>query len=341
MPVRILLIGAVVFLAAWFTVLRPSRAVRADERPPSRATSQTGLGKAVDAAKKAAASRPAATPAATRRRHRDDDRARRRARAAAIAIPAEALAKLPKDVAGALKARKMLVLGVFADGAPSRGARWPTTTATSATPSSKTNRYDGEVVRQAGRRSQALDLRPAGQRPRRQPVARASSSSTRNLKGTRPHRLRRPHRHQPGDRRRPPRQHRPEHHRRLPARGQRDLRATSSCASTRWSRPTIRGKKAATPPLDRAARDRPTATAARSARSHAPAKWRGLKAEWLNGIMTDDGASTATRQGRQDRATPRTSVATDALRPRRALAHARPPLQRGRRSPTASINRRS
>src|SRR5215217_2807678 len=74
-PVRILLIGAVVFLAAWFTLLRP----KAETVPPlttsttttpvASATPQTGLGKAVDAAKKAAGQSdtktadPAATPA--------------------------------------------------------------------------------------------------------------------------------------------------------------------------------------------------------------------------------------------------------------------------------------
>ena len=54
MPMRILLIGAVVFLAAWFTILKPKSA---EEVPPLTTETTTtapvsGAGKAVDAAKK-------------------------------------------------------------------------------------------------------------------------------------------------------------------------------------------------------------------------------------------------------------------------------------------------
>jgi hypothetical protein len=120
-PVRILLIGAVVFLAAWFTILRP----KAEEVPPlttaaatpiPATTPQTGLGKAVDAAKKAAGqtateNAPATAPATT------TTPAPKAEAPAAIAIPADALAKLPKDVASALQARKVLVLAVVGDDA--------------------------------------------------------------------------------------------------------------------------------------------------------------------------------------------------------------------------------
>ena len=66
-PVRILLIGAVVFLAAWFTLLRPKSetvpppTTSTTTTPVATATPQTGLGKAVDAAKKAAGVEPTAT----------------------------------------------------------------------------------------------------------------------------------------------------------------------------------------------------------------------------------------------------------------------------------------
>jgi hypothetical protein len=98
LPVRILLAGAVVFLAAWFTVLRPKAET---VEPP--ATTPVATATATPAAaktKSGSAVKPSATPAPD-----------------APAIPAAALAKLPDDVAGALKARKTVVLGVIADGA--------------------------------------------------------------------------------------------------------------------------------------------------------------------------------------------------------------------------------
>jgi hypothetical protein len=126
-PVRILLIGAVVFLAAWFTLLRPKAAevpplttsTTTTTTPVASATPQTGLGKAVDAAKRAAGqpaatAAPATAPATTTT---PDPKAQT---PAAAAIPAAALAKLPKDVAGALTERKVLVLAVIADDA----TRW-------------------------------------------------------------------------------------------------------------------------------------------------------------------------------------------------------------------------
>src|SRR5215217_6182251 len=70
-PVRILLIGAVVFLAAWFTLLRPKSetvpplTTSTTTTPVATATPQTGLGKAVDAAKTAAGAKTDATATAT------------------------------------------------------------------------------------------------------------------------------------------------------------------------------------------------------------------------------------------------------------------------------------
>src|SRR3954447_19789710 len=112
MPVRILLIGAVVFLAAWFTVLRPKP--QSFDTPPLTTTTQpqTGLGKAVAKAKAVAgtATTTKATPAT-----KVATKAAPPAATPAPATPAEALAKLPKDVAGALSHRKVLVLAVLSD----------------------------------------------------------------------------------------------------------------------------------------------------------------------------------------------------------------------------------
>jgi hypothetical protein len=122
-PVRILLIGAVVFLAVWFTLLRPKPAevppltTSTTTTPVTTSTPQTGLGKAVDAAKAAAGkavatSTPAAAAPATTTK--PDPKTET---PVAAAIPAAALAKLPKDVAGALESRHVLVLAVLADDA--------------------------------------------------------------------------------------------------------------------------------------------------------------------------------------------------------------------------------
>jgi hypothetical protein len=117
MPVRIILIGAVVFLAAWFTVLRPKPATI--ELPPvSTAKPHTALGKAVAKAKAVAEATSTATPAAGTSTTTKKTPAPATTQAVP-AIPAAALAKLPKDVAHALRARKVLVLAVLSDEASS------------------------------------------------------------------------------------------------------------------------------------------------------------------------------------------------------------------------------
>jgi len=123
MPMRILLIGAAVFLAAWFTVLKPGGA--AEEVPP------------VTPANTAPTTGETATAAATPGAVEDTD-------VAATAIPADVLAKLPKDVAKAIKARKTLVLGVFTDdGKAYRPMADDDRYVRNAL--KKTNRYKGEV----------------------------------------------------------------------------------------------------------------------------------------------------------------------------------------------------
>src|SRR4051812_34911768 len=147
MPVRILLIGAVVFLAAWFTVLRPKPA--SFDTPPVKtaATPQSGLGKAVDKAKAVAGKAVAtATPASTTSASPTTAAPTATPAPATppVAIPAETLAKLPSDVAGALHDHKVLVLGVFADKAkPWRPMADDDRYVRNAL--RKTNRYDGAV----------------------------------------------------------------------------------------------------------------------------------------------------------------------------------------------------
>ena len=133
MPMRILLVGAVVFLAAWFTVLKPKPAEYA---PTTTSTTPpvTSAGKAVDAAKAAAGQTTETTKTDTDTAPATTTAPSAPEAAPAVAIPAEALAKLPKNVARALEAHKVVVLGVFSRQRPSRGARCPTTTGTCATP---------------------------------------------------------------------------------------------------------------------------------------------------------------------------------------------------------------
>jgi hypothetical protein len=129
-PVRILLAGAIIFLAAWFTVLRPKPGVTATPvaTPVATATAKPtdAFGKAVAKAKGAVATSNAAaqreggetpTQTQTQTQAHTGTAAKPTPAQAPIAIPAKVLATLPKDVAAALRARKTLVLGVIADGA--------------------------------------------------------------------------------------------------------------------------------------------------------------------------------------------------------------------------------
>jgi len=144
-PMRILLVGAFVFLVAWFTILKP-KPVTAESDVPAPSTAQTAYGKAVNKAKSVAEQ---AVATATPTGDSDDPAAPAAtpepAAEPAIAIPDEELAKLPKTVASALKARKILVLGVFADGE----TNWrPMADDDRYVRSAlrKSNRYHGDVV---------------------------------------------------------------------------------------------------------------------------------------------------------------------------------------------------
>jgi hypothetical protein len=153
---RILLAGAVVFLAVWFTLLRP----KSDAAPPVPAaatpatTAVSGPGKVVEKAKSAAATAESAakaaagestdstqvTPGAATTSAPDP-----KAETPAVSIPAAQLAKLPKDVAGAVTGHKVLVLAVLSDDA----TRWRPMADDDRyvrNTLKKVNRYDGEVV---------------------------------------------------------------------------------------------------------------------------------------------------------------------------------------------------
>jgi hypothetical protein len=153
-PVRILLAGAVIFLAAWFTVLRP-KAATVD--PPAPVSTPAGvMGGAVGKAKGAAATAEGAAKAAAgepQTKTESGSAAKPETAAAdsakpqtpAVAIPASVLAKLPHDVSKSLKQHDTIVLGVIADGATElrpladddRYVRQALR---------KVNRYDGEVL---------------------------------------------------------------------------------------------------------------------------------------------------------------------------------------------------
>jgi hypothetical protein len=143
-PIRIVLIGAFVFLAAWFTVLKP----KSDPIEPvasaatPAATPQTAYGKAVAKAKAVAGKAVAtATPAVAATATATPAPAAE----PAVAVPAETLAKLPKRVATALQERKILVLGVFDDTATAWRSMADDDRYT-RNALRRVNRYDGDVV---------------------------------------------------------------------------------------------------------------------------------------------------------------------------------------------------
>jgi len=138
-PMRILLAGAVVFLAVWFTLLRP----KSDSIEPVAATptatapagnvntgqpAESGPGKIVEKAKDAATQAEGAARASAGETTTDPAGSKAATGSATtsapapkaeapLQVPAAALAKLPKDVASAIEGRKVLVLAVLSDGA--------------------------------------------------------------------------------------------------------------------------------------------------------------------------------------------------------------------------------
>jgi hypothetical protein len=241
MPMRILLIGAVVFLAAWFTILKPGGAEE-DVAPVQ--------------------------PANT--------------------APADVLAKLPKDVAKAVAARKTLVLGVFNDYAENwRPMADDDRYVRNAL--KKANRYDGQVL---VKHVSVADVSTYGPLVNELDVTQSPSVVVidRNLKGTvlTGYVDRVAINQAIADARRDSI---------VPAITDEYLRAANEiCARfklryARLSGPTIRGKKARDAALDRYVKlGLEYARAVRS--TPAPAEWSGLRRQWLDSIITDQAALT-------------------------------------------------
>jgi hypothetical protein len=130
-PIRILIVSAVAFLAAWTLFLKPKSGASTEPAATPAPNVQTGAPaqsfagkmaqKAKDAVAKANGTKAAGTTAAAAKTSTKAHTTAAKAAADDPALPAAALRKLPKDVARALKARKVLVLGVIAtDGKPWR-----------------------------------------------------------------------------------------------------------------------------------------------------------------------------------------------------------------------------
>jgi len=157
-PMRILLAGAVVFLAVWFTLLRP----KADDTSTTTTTpagnvntgqpAQSEAGKIVEKAKTAATEAEGAAKAAAGEATTDATKTTPGtattttpdANAATAAIPAKQLEDLPKDVARAVTGHKVMVLAVLAD----KGKHWRPMSDDDRyvrNTLKKVNRYDGDV----------------------------------------------------------------------------------------------------------------------------------------------------------------------------------------------------
>jgi hypothetical protein len=125
-PIRIVLVAAVAFIAAWMLFLRP----KTEEIPPPApaatapakqpgTTAQSAAGKAVQAAENAKATAESAAKARAGEAAAQTAPATAAAKAPAAAAAAKlgvdpaALASLPRDVRKALEARKIVVLGFF------------------------------------------------------------------------------------------------------------------------------------------------------------------------------------------------------------------------------------
>ncbi len=146
-PVRIILIAGVVFLAAWFTVLRPkAETIEPTTTTTTAAPPTTGPGKAVEAAKDAAAQAGGQTETDPKTGAATTTTPETKPQTPTpVAIPAEELAKLPKDVAEALEAKKTLVLAVLGD----KATPWRPLADDDRYVRNhlrKVNRYDGSVL---------------------------------------------------------------------------------------------------------------------------------------------------------------------------------------------------
>jgi hypothetical protein len=159
-PVRIVLAGAVLFLAAWFTVLRPK--TDATVAPPAAATPAAtatvtakptdGLGRAVQKARHAAAATTAQsrkdageTTAQTQAKTQTGSATTSQVVVGNTVIPVKVLDSLPTEISQALQAHRTIVLGVIADG-QTRLRPLADDDRYVRNALAKVNRYDGQVV---------------------------------------------------------------------------------------------------------------------------------------------------------------------------------------------------
>jgi hypothetical protein len=299
-PVRILLAGAIIVLAAWFTVLKPKAATVDPPAPVS--TPSTALGKDVAKAKGAAAATESASKA-----HNGEPQTKTESGSAAktqtatsgaqadspaVAIPADVLAKLPHDVSSALKQHDTLVLGVIADGA------------TRVRPLADDDRYVRQALRKVNHYHGQVTVKtvPVGHLARFAPIVGDldinQTPSVVVVGGDLKGRVLTGYVDTIAINQAIADARRDSIHPYVKDQYLRRLNRVCSQFYTsveRWSLPTIRGKKAAFASLDRAVAifDRYHSAVARIP---APAKWRGLKAQFVK-VMASREATIRTSFG--------------------------------------------
>ena len=291
---RILLAGAVVFLAVWFTLLRPKSeevpaTVTATSTPTGNVNSgqpaQSEAGKIVEKAKTAATQAEGAAKAAagetqdtTKTTPGTATTTSPDAKADPVAaVTPEQLSKLPKDVAAAVTGHKVMVLAVLAD----KGKHWRPMADDDRfvrNTLKHVNRYDGQVfVKQVplakiGAYAPIVNDLQVNQTPSvvvvdaklkasvipgyldhvsiNQAIADARADSISPLITD------------------------------SYLRSANQVCASSRTVLSRWSLPTVRGKKARTASIKRARADYADYAAAVK-RLKAPAHWRGLDRAWV------------------------------------------------------------
>jgi hypothetical protein len=301
-PVRILLAAGVVFLALWFTVLRPksgdSTPVAATPTPATGnvntgAPAVSGVGKIVQKAKTAAAGASQAASAAAGEATASATPAAGSAAATktatgqaappAAAIPDSALKGLPIKVSAALHERKLLVLGVIADGA----THWrplPDDDRYVRNTLAKVNTYRGDVVVQRVPLSDVATYHPligdlnVDQTPSIVIVDRDLKATV--LSGYVDRIAINQAIADARDRSTSPRLSDPF----LEQANQ--VCANGNVSFSRWSRPTIKGRKPWLASMRRLKADE-TSYVAAVERIDAPAHWRGFKAQWVKELKSE------------------------------------------------------
>jgi hypothetical protein len=151
-PVRILLVAAIAFLAAWMLFLRPKpESVEPAATAPNTQTSApavTGPGKAVEAAQNAAGkttAKPGVAKPSTSTASAPATEAANQRVLALEPLTREQTKGLPKPVVNALNERKVLAIGVF-NTRDKRWAKMPADDRAVRRALAKANRYEGKVT---------------------------------------------------------------------------------------------------------------------------------------------------------------------------------------------------